>query len=161
MKMKLTVRVLLLLGLWSAAAAAGRAEVYFCLTWESNSRTIVYVDEENRPRCSGMGQVRVATIQAEPYESVDLDQSTGFITTTSIDSYTDWQTYLQMNRDYLDRYCGGVFTLYYLTNSLWCEWACPTPYQDLDYVIPSFTAETLGGLPYRSSGGFSGSFYFY
>ena len=161
MKSKLIVRVLLLLGLWSAAVAAARAEVYFCLTWESNTRTIVDIDTENRARCSGVGQVRVATIQADPYESVELDQNTGFVTQTYISWYSDWQTYLQMNHDYGDRYCGGFFTLYYLSNSLWCDWACPTPYDDLDYVVPYFSWEAQSGLPYRSSGAFSGNYYFY
>jgi hypothetical protein len=161
MKNKLTVRLLLLLGLWLAAAAAGRAEVYFCLTWELNSRTIVDIDDQNRARCSGMGQVRVATIEAEPYQGVDLDQNTGFVTTTYLTPYSDWQTYLQMNYDYENRYSGGFITLYYLSNSLWCNWACPTPYDDLDYVVPYFSWETQGGLPTRSSGSFSGNFYFY
>lgn len=160
MKTQLSVRVLLFVGLWLAGTGLGRAEVYGCLTWIANARTVVDVDSNNRPRCSGMGQVRVATIQAEPYESVELDQYTGFITATYIDNYTDWETYMLQNADYINRY-RGTFILNYLSSSLSCQWSCPTPFDALDSVVPWFDWETHGGLPYTASGAFSGYFYFY
>jgi hypothetical protein len=160
MKSQLSVRVLMLLGLWLAGGSLGRAEVYGCLTWLANSRTIVEVDSEYRPRCSGMGQVRVATIQAEPYESVELDQNTGFITATYIDPYSDWSTYLSTNSPYGSRYRGSLI-FSYLSGSLSCQWSCPTPYDSVGDVTPWFDWETHGGLPYTASGAFSGYFYFY
>lgn len=159
MIIKLTARVLLLLGLCSVAAPL-RAEIYRCLTWESNGRTVVGIDDDRHVRCSGAGQVRVATVQADPYESVELDHNTGFVTTTYLDPYSDWETYLSENADYAARYRGS-FLLYYLSSILSCEWSCPTPYEALDSVVPWFDWETHGGLPYTASGGFSGWFYFY
>jgi len=160
MKTKLSVRVLLLLGLWLAGTGLSRAEVYGCLTWVANARTVVDVDGNNRARCSGMGQVRVATIQAEPYENVELDQYTGFVSATYINDYADWETYIVQNANYKDRF-GGAYFFYYLQSSLFCEWACPTPYQALGDVVPAYDWENHGGLPYIASGAFSGYFYFY
>lgn len=160
MKTRLTTRILLLLGLCAAVALSARAEIYRCLTWESNGRTVVDIDENQYVRCEGAGQVRVATIQADPYESVELDHNTGFVTTTYLVPYAVWDTYLSENADYAARYRGS-FLLYYLTSSLFCEWTCPAPYQDLESVVPWFDWETHGGLPYTASSGFSGWFYFY
>lgn len=160
MKTKLTAHVLLWLGLISAVAMPAHAEIYRCLTWESNGRTVVDIDENNHARCEGAGQVRVATIEAEPYESVELDHNTGFVTTTYLDPYTVWDTYLSENADYAARYRGS-FLLNYLSTTLDCEWTCPTPYQDMDSVVPWFDWETHGGLSYTTSGTFSGWFYFY
>jgi len=161
MKIKLTARVLLLLGLFfTAGALSVHAEVYRCLTWVSNGRTVVDLDENNYARCEGAGQVRVATIVAEPYESVELDQNTGFVTTTTLDYHAVWDTYLSENADYAGRYRGS-FLFNYLSSVLNCEWTCPTPYQELDGIIPWFDWETHGGLPYTPSSAFSGWFYFY
>lgn len=159
MKTKLTARILLLLGLLSVGALPTHAEVYRCLTWESNGRTVVDIDENQYVRCAGAGQVRVATVEAEPYQSVELDHNTGFVTTTYLDPYADWDTYLRENADYAARYRGS-FLLYYLTSELSCNWTCPQPYQDLDSVVPWFDWETHGGLPYTASSAFSGWFYF-
>lgn len=160
MNTKLTARFLLLLGLSAVGALPAHAEVYRCLTWESNGRTVVGIDEDQHVRCEGAGQVRVATIEADPYQSVELDHNTGFVTTTTLVLYADWDTYLRENYDYAARY-RGVFLLNYLSTTLFCNWTCPKPYMDLDFVIPWFDWETHGGLPYTASGGFSGWFYFY
>lgn len=160
MKYQLTARILLFLGLSSVGLLPARAEIYRCLTWESNGRTVVDVDSNNYNRCVGAGQVRVATIQADPYESVELDHNTGFVTTTYLSYESDWSTYLSTNYDYGSRYRGS-FLLYYLSSTLFCDWSCPTPYQDLEVVVPWFDWETHGGLPYTASGSFSGWFYFY
>lgn len=159
MIIKLTARILLLLGLCSVAAPL-RAEVYRCLTWASNGRTVVDIDENQHMRCSGAGQVRVATVEAAPMESVELDHNTGFVTTTYIDPYADWDTYLSLNAVYGSRY-RGVFILNHLETDLFCHWSCPVPYDDLDAIVPWFDWETHGGLPYTASGSFSGMFYFY
>ncbi len=160
MKIQLTARVLLLLGLCSVGLLPARAEVYRCLTWASNGRTVVDIDSNNYVRCVGAGQVRVATIEAEPYQSVELDQNTGFVTTTYLTYNADWDTYLWQNANYAARYRGS-FIFYYLETDLFCHWTCPQPYMDLDFIVPWFDWETHGGLPYAQSGSFSGMFYFY
>lgn len=159
MKTTLTVRVLLLIGLVQAGAALCSAEIYKCLTWEGNARTVVDIDGENRARCSGSAQARVATISADPYESVEMDQDMGTLATTFLVAHSDWNTYISQTYSY--RYKGGYNFLYYLSSSLSCDWACPTPYQAIDTVVPDFDWPTHGGLPYTYSGNFSGSFYFY
>ncbi len=159
MKITTIVRFMLMLGLVQAAANLCSAETYKCMTWVANQRTIVGIDDEDRPRCSGGGQVRVATVTAEPYENVEMHQDLGDVVTTFMVAYSDWDTYITQN--YGNRYQNTYVFLNYLPSSLFCSWTCPTPYQALDAVVPAFEWGTHGGLPYTASGAFSGNFYFY
>lgn len=131
------------------------SETYRTLTFESNYRTLSFVDAFGVVRDSGDAVVRVANVVAEPYVPVEITSADGSDTHTYLVALVDSEYLVQpycVNFDNADHAWGFVAAR--------AEYTCQPPWQDMGYVFPTFSPGFDGGLSSRQSGFFVHSYYY-